>query len=38
VAFDHSGRTLWDAMRLIGIKDISFNRPAGMMYDGEGPF
>jgi L-fucose isomerase-like protein len=38
VAFDHSGRTLWDAMRLIGIEDISYNRPAGVMYDGEGPF
>ena len=38
VAFDHSGRTLWDAMRLIGIKDISFNRPAGMLYEAEGPF
>ena len=38
VAFDHSGRTLWDAMRLIGIKDISFNRPAGVLYEGEGPF
>ena len=38
VAFDHSGRALWDAMRLIGINDISFNRTAGMLYESEGPF
>jgi L-fucose isomerase-like protein len=38
IAFDHAGRTLWDAMRLIGIKDLSFNRPAGMLYDGESRF
>jgi L-fucose isomerase-like protein len=38
VAFDHSGRTLWDAMKLIGIKDVSFNRPAGTLYESEGAF
>ena len=35
IAFDHAGRSLWDAMKLIGIKDLAFNRPAGMLYDGE---
>lgn len=38
VAFDHSGRSLWDAMRLLGVQDISFNRPAGVLYEGEGMF
>ncbi len=38
VAFDHSGRSLWDAMRLLGVDDISFNRPAGVLYDGESMF
>jgi len=38
VAFDHAGRSLWDAMRLLGVKDISFNRPAGVLYDGESMF
>jgi L-fucose isomerase-like protein len=35
VAFNHSGRSMWDAMRMLGVKDISFNRPAGVLYDGE---
>jgi L-fucose isomerase-like protein len=35
VAFAHSGRALWDAVQLLGVKDISFNRPAGVLYDGE---
>ncbi len=35
VAFDHSGRVLWDAMRLLGVQDVSFNRPAGVLYEGE---
>jgi L-fucose isomerase-like protein len=35
VAFAHSGRALWDAVQLLGIQDISFNRPAGVLYDGE---
>ena len=38
VAFDHSGRSLWDAMRLLGVEDISFNRPAGVLYEGESIF
>lgn len=38
VAFDHSGRSLWDAMRLLGVEDISFNRPAGVLYAGENMF
>ena len=35
VAFAHSGRTLFDAMNLIGIRDISFNHPKGVPYPGE---
>jgi L-fucose isomerase-like protein len=38
VAFAHSGRALWDAVQLLGVKDISFNRPAGVLYDGESLF
>ena len=38
VAFAHSGRTLWNAVQLLGVKDVSFNRPAGVLYDGESFF
>ena len=38
VAFDHAGRALYEAMRLIGVNDIGFNQPKGMMYPTEHPF
>ncbi len=38
MAFAPAGRTLWSAMRLLGVEDISFNRPSGMLYPGENPF
>ncbi len=38
VAFMHSGKPLFDAMRLIGVDDISFNLPRGMLYPGEHMF
>ena len=38
VAFAHSGRALWDAVQLLGLEDISFNRPAGVLYEGESLF
>ena len=38
VAFDHAGKTLFAAMRMLGVEDIDFNRPAGMLYKNENPF
>ena len=38
VAFQHAGRTLWAAMRMLGVDDLSFNRPAGMLYPTESPY
>ena len=38
VAFAPAGKTLWAAMRMLGVEDISFNRPAGMLYPAENPF
>jgi L-fucose isomerase-like protein len=38
VAFKHAGKTLWAAMRMVGVEDISFNRPSAMPYPGENPF
>ena len=38
VAFAHAGKTFWAAMRTLGVEDVSFNRPAGMLYPTESPF
>ncbi len=38
VAFKHAGRTLWAALRMLGVEDVSFNQPAGMLYPTENPF
>jgi L-fucose isomerase-like protein len=38
VAFAHSGKTLVEAMHLLGVKDVSFTLPKGMLYPGENPF
>jgi L-fucose isomerase-like protein len=38
VAFAPVGKTLWAAMRMLGVEDVSFNRPAEMLYPTENPF
>jgi len=38
VAFKHVGKTLFAAMKVLGVKDVSFNQPEGMLYPGENPF
>ena len=38
VAFAHSGRAMFDAMKLIGVNDISFNLPKGTLYNSEDMF
>ena len=38
VAFKHSGKTLFDAMRILGIEDISYNQPSNLPYLKENPF
>lgn len=38
VAFAHAGKTLWAVMRMLGVDDVSYNRPAGMPYPTENPF
>jgi L-fucose isomerase-like protein len=38
VAFKHVGKTLFAAMKVLGIEDFSFNQPEGMLYTGENPF
>ena len=38
VAFKHAGKVLFAAMKMLGVKDVSFNQPASMMYPDENPF
>ena len=38
VAFCHCGKTLFEVLKFLGVKDIEFNRPAGNLYRGENPF
>ena len=38
MGYGHSGKTLFEAMKLLGICDIAYNQPAGRLYCGENPF
>lgn len=38
VAFAHAGRTLFAAVRMLGVEDIGVNRPAGLPYPAENLF
>jgi L-fucose isomerase-like protein len=38
VAFKHAGKVLFAAMKMLGVTDVAFNRPKGMMYQDENPF
>lgn len=38
VGFDHKGYILFEALKLLGIKDIDYNRPISIPYDTENPF
>ena len=38
VLFEHAGRNLFSLLRLLGIDEIDFNRPAGQLYATENPF
>jgi L-fucose isomerase-like protein len=38
VAFAHAGKTLFGAVRMLGVEDVGFNRPAGTLYRTENPF
>jgi L-fucose isomerase-like protein len=38
VAFKHAGKVLFAAMKLLGVGDVAFNQPAGMLYKDENPF
>jgi len=38
VAFKHAGKALFAAVRMLGVNDIYFNQPEGMLYKNENPF
>ncbi len=38
VAFKHAGKALFSAVKILGVRDIEFNRPENMLYPGENPF
>ncbi len=38
VAFKHAGKSLFAALKMLGVEDISFNLPKGLFYKSENPF
>ncbi|MBU3175023.1 L-fucose/L-arabinose isomerase family protein [Clostridium estertheticum] len=38
VAFGHYGKAMYNLFRYLGVKELSFNQPKGMLYKGENPF
>ncbi len=38
VGFAPAGKSLFEAMKLLGVADIAYNKPANILYDTENPF
>ncbi|MBN2001224.1 fucose isomerase [candidate division KSB1 bacterium] len=38
VAFKHAGKTLFAAVKMLGVQDVAFNLPKGMYYPTENPY
>lgn len=38
VAFKHTGKAFFSATKMLGVEDIGFNQPAGLVYKSENPF
>ncbi len=38
VAFQHAGKALFAAIKMLGVEDIGFNQPEGHVYKSENPF
>ncbi len=38
VAFGKTGKVLFEALKLLGVMDIDYNQPAGVLYPKENPF
>ncbi len=38
VGFAHVGKTLFEIIKLLGVTDVAYNKPAGVLYESENPF
>ena len=38
VAFGHAGKAIFSVLKLLGVENVSFNQPRGMLYKSENPF
>ena len=38
LAFGHHGKALFEVFKFLGVSDIGFNHPKGMLYPSENPF
>ncbi|MBT3319715.1 MAG: fucose isomerase [Clostridia bacterium] len=38
VAFGHTGKAMFEVIKMLGVTDIGFNQPSGMMYETENPY
>ncbi len=38
IAFNHTGKILFAAMKMMGVSDVEYNKPVSMMYKDENPF
>ena len=38
VAFGHYGKAIFTVMKYLGVEDVAFNQPKGMLYPSENPF
>lgn len=38
VAFGHFGKAIFNVLKYLGVGEIKFNQPKGMLYEGENPF
>jgi len=38
LGFGHVGKALYNAMKMLGVKDVAYNQPASLPYCGENPF
>lgn len=38
IAFKHTGKVLFEAMKMLGVNDIAFNQPSNQLYGNENPF
>lgn len=38
IAFKHCGKTLYAALKMLGVEDVYYNKPASVLYPGENPF